>query len=123
MLMGGPMMGMAVPNLDVPVIKGTSGHTGLRGKGGQSGTGASLCPLCQMPVCLSHEPPAQSFGKMSRADNFDALEKLHISDCIECGSCAFVCPSKRRQVQQIKVAKVKMRNAQTKANRERSMFS
>ncbi|MFQ9888077.1 MAG: hypothetical protein ACLRXH_05360 [Monoglobus pectinilyticus] len=47
-----------------------------------------------------------------RADDFKALEKLNIADCIECGSCAFSCPSKRRQVQQIKVAKVKLRAAQ-----------
>ncbi|MFR8403387.1 MAG: hypothetical protein ACLVC7_00620 [Monoglobus pectinilyticus] len=45
-----------------------------------------------------------------RADDFKALEQLNIADCIECGSCAFSCPSKR-QVQQI-VAKVKLRAAQ-----------
>ena len=48
----------------------------------------------------------------ARADDFKALEKLNIADCIECGSCAFSCPSKHRQVQQIKVAKVKLRAAQ-----------
>lgn len=114
-LMGGPMMGLAVPNLDVPVIKGTSGILAF------DQTMALLdqelpcvrCAKC-LYVCPMNLQP-NLLDKMSRADNFEALEKLHISDCIECGSCAFVCPSKRRQVQQIKVAKVKMRNAQTKA--------
>ena len=52
---------------------------------------------------------------MSRANDFDALEKLHIFDCLECGSCAYVCPSKRRQVQEIKIAKVKIKNIKKKA--------
>lgn len=47
----------------------------------------------------------------ARRDDYDKLEALYISDCIECGSCAYVCPSKRRQVQQIKTAKAKLRAA------------
>ena len=114
-LMGGPMMGMAVPNLDVPVIKGTSGILAFGEKAArlEQELPCVRCAEC-LYVCPMNLQP-NLLDKMSRADNFDALEKLHISDCIECGSCAFVCPSKRRQVQQIKVAKVKMRNAQTKA--------
>ena len=114
-LMGGPMMGMAVPNLDVPVIKGTSGILafGERAASLEQELPCVRCAKCLYVCPLNLQP--NLLDKMSRADNFDALEKLHISDCIECGSCAFVCPSKRRQVQQIKVAKVKMRNAQKKA--------
>ena len=51
----------------------------------------------------------------ARIDDFKTLEKLNIVDCIECGSCAYSCPSKRRQVQQIKVAKVKLRDAQQRS--------
>jgi electron transport complex protein RnfC len=50
----------------------------------------------------------------ARKNDTDTLLKLNVTDCIECGSCAFVCPSKRRQVQQIKVAKSRLREAQSK---------
>ncbi len=114
-LMGGPMMGTAVPNLSVPVIKGTSGIL-LLGENKARLENEVACVRCSkcLYVCPMHLQP-NILDKNSRLDNFDELEKLHISDCIECGSCAFICPSKRRQVQQIKIAKIKMRNAQTKA--------
>ena len=44
----------------------------------------------------------------ARANDIEKLTKLNITDCMECGSCAFVCPSKRRQVQQIKIAKTRL---------------
>ena len=114
-LMGGPMMGIAVPNTDVPVIKGTSGILAFSEKSArlEQEKPCIRCAKC-LYVCPMKLQP-NLLDKMSRSDNFEALEKLNISDCIECGSCAFVCPSKRRQVQQIKVAKVKMRDAQKKA--------
>ena len=114
-LMGGPMMGMAVPNVDVPVIKGTSGILALSEKSARleeegpcfkCGKCVYVCPMKLLPNRLD---------ALARVDNFDELEKLNIADCIECGSCAYTCPAKRRQVQQIKVAKVKMREAQKKA--------
>ncbi|MBE5040008.1 electron transport complex subunit RsxC [Ructibacterium gallinarum] len=114
-IMGGPMMGIAVPNADVPVIKGTSGILAF---GAESARLDSELPCVRCAKCLYACPmnlQPNLLDKMARADNFAALEKLHINDCIECGSCAYVCPSKRRQVQQIKVAKIKMKNAQNKA--------
>ena len=115
LIMGGPMMGLAVPNQNVPVIKGTSGILAFGEKAARLDT-ESPCVRCAkcLYVCPMNLQP-NLLDKMSRINDFDALEKLHITDCLECGSCAYVCPSKRRQVQQIKIAKVKMRTAQTKA--------
>lgn len=115
LIMGGPMMGLAVPNQGVPVIKGTSGILVFGEKAARLDAERPCvrCAKC-LYVCPMNLQP-NLLDKMSRNDNFDALEKLNITDCIECGSCAYVCPSKRRQVQQIKVAKVKMRSAQAKA--------
>lgn len=114
-LMGGPMMGTAVPNLDVPVIKGTSGITVFDEKGAwlDRETACVKCSKCLYVCPMNLQPNLLDLA--SRNDDFEKLDKLNIMDCIECGSCAFICPSRRRQVQQIKVAKVKMRNAQTKA--------
>ncbi len=114
-IMGGPMMGLAVPSLEVPVIKGTSGILLLGEESAriEQETACIRCAKC-LYVCPMNLQP-NLLDKMARQDNFAALETLHIADCLECGSCAFVCPARRRQVQQIKVAKVKMRNVQTKA--------
>ncbi len=114
-IMGGPMMGIAVPNTDVPVIKGSSGILALGKKASEieeelpclrCGKCVYVCPMKLQPNLLD---------MASRSSDYEKLEKLNIVDCIECGSCAFICPSKRRQVQQIKVAKIKMRDAQNKA--------
>jgi electron transport complex protein RnfC len=115
LIMGGPMMGIAIPNQNVPVIKGTSGILALGEKAVRLDQ-ESPCVRCAkcLYVCPMNLQP-NLLDKMSRNNDFEALEKLHITDCLECGSCAYVCPSKRRQVQQIKIAKVKMRTAQTKA--------
>ncbi len=114
-LMGGPMMGTAIPNLDVPIIKGTSGILCLGEKAArlEQETACLRCSKC-LYVCPMNLQP-NLLDTLSRRDEFDALQKLNIADCIECGSCAFVCPARRRQVQQIRIAKIKMRNAQTKA--------
>ncbi len=111
-IMGGPMMGMAISSLDVPAVKGTSGLMafGEEHAYGADETACLRCGKC-VYVCPMNLLPNR-LDEAARADNYDALEKLNINDCIECGSCAYSCPSKRRQVQQIKVAKVKLREAQ-----------
>jgi len=109
-IMGGPMMGTAVSDIDVPVIKGTSGilafseqmvgarreETCLR-----CGKCVNACPMNLMPNALN---------AASKANDFDLLEKLHIMDCIECGSCSYLCPSRQHPVQSIRIAKQKMRS-------------
>ncbi len=109
-LMGGPMMGLAVPNINVPVIKGTSGILALGEKSAklEEENSCIRCGKCVFVCPMNLQP--NLLDMYSRNDDFENLNKLNISDCIECGSCAYVCPSKRRQVQQIKVAKVKLRN-------------
>ena len=111
-IMGGPMMGLAIPSLDVPAVKGTSGllafsrdHAYIADETAclRCGKCVYVCPMRLLPNKLD---------EAARANDFKLLEKLNISDCIECGSCAYSCPSKRRQVQQIRVAKAKLRNVQ-----------
>ena len=115
-LMGAPMMGTAVPNTSVPVIKGTSGIIAF-GEQTAKLDEENVCIRCAkcVYVCPMKLQP-NLLDMASRKHDIDALKKLNVTDCIECGSCAYVCPSKRRQVQQIKVAKVKLREIQTRAN-------
>lgn len=108
-LMGGPMMGLAVSDINVPVIKGTSGILVLDQESAElekenvcirCGKCVYICPMRLQPNALD---------LAARQNDFEKLIKLNVTDCIECGSCAFVCPSKRRQVQQVRVAKTKLR--------------
>ncbi len=109
-IMGGPMMGIAVPNLDVPVIKGTSGILALSKRSARlrnegvclrCGKCVSACPMGLSPLYLK---------EAAKANNFDKMLALNINNCIECGSCSFICPGANNPSQSIKVAKAKLRN-------------
>lgn len=115
-LMGGPMMGLALSSLDVPTIKSSSAILALSESSAkfEEESPCVRCAKC-LYVCPMNLQP-NLLDKAARNNDFEALEKLHISDCIECGSCAYICPAKRRQVQQIRVVKGKLRNAKAKGN-------
>lgn len=103
---GGPMMGIALGSLDMPVIKGTSGiiampeeevvHVDDYNPCIRCGRCIDACPMGLMPNMLS---------VLSEKSRYDDTREYNVFDCFECGSCTFVCPSKRPIVQQIKLAK------------------
>lgn len=104
---GGPMTGMALGSLDVPVTKGTSGIVAL-----PKGTAAPAladdqpcmrCGRCPEGCPMSLEPYAIAHYAHRRM--WDAAAKLNALDCIECGVCSYVCPTKRPLVQLVKLAK------------------
>ncbi len=111
-IMGGPMMGVASPSLDVPVIKGTSGILLLSRSQTieykenaciRCGNCVSACPMNLMTaeICLQAE-----------FENFDQAKVLNVLDCIECGCCSFVCPQKRPLVHYIKNTKAQLKKRQ-----------
>ena len=103
---GGPMMGFALSTLDVPVTKGTSGilvmteqeapHTDKYLNCIRCGRCIDACPMGLMPSMLS---------MLSEAGLYEECKEYDLWDCFECGSCSFVCPSKRPIVQFVKLAK------------------
>jgi electron transport complex protein RnfC len=104
-LFGGPMMGSPQYNLDVPVLKGTSGIVCL--------TNIQAPPRKEYPcircsACLDACPvflnPSQ-LGQLARMGRYDEMLNLHILDCMECGSCSYVCPSNIPLVQRFRVSK------------------
>ncbi len=119
-IMGGPMMGMALSDLAVPVTKGTNGllalsgnedHAGEQGQCLRCGRCAAACPMRLLPTYLY---------LYETHNDLDALEKYHVTDCIECGSCTYVCPARLPLTHSCKSGKAKLqaRNAERKAKEE-----
>ena len=105
---GGPMMGIAQFSLDVPVTKGTSGILALTEKETQSRTPGPCirCSHC-VDVCPMNLLPNE-LAQLIEYKKFDEAQKLGILDCIECGSCSFICPSKIRHIHLFKYGKLEV---------------
>ncbi len=104
-VMGGPMMGMSQSDIDVPVIKGTSGILAFQEPptyGKEEGACikcskcVQVCPMRLMPNFLSI---------FAESKDVEKLKEYNIMDCMECGSCAYTCPQRRFMVQHIKAGK------------------
>ncbi len=105
LISGGPMMGKAVNNLDIPVTKGTSGIV-LMGEDEASRNKVKNCIRCSkcVSVCpMGLEP--YLLEKLAEKDMFDECEAEGIVDCIECGSCSYTCPSSRQLLDHIRYGK------------------
>ena len=103
---GGPMMGIAQQNLDIPVSKGVNGLLFLSKDEVYHPQIDSSCIRCGR--CNSACPQnllVSEIGQSAEFSNWERAKELGISDCMECGSCAYVCPAKRPLVQLIKKAK------------------
>ncbi|MCD6232285.1 electron transport complex subunit RsxC [Candidatus Aerophobetes bacterium] len=110
-VMGGPMMGITQYTLDVPVIKGTSGILVLTEEETKK-TNEEPCIKCAR--CLDHCPMGllpTILAHLVKKEKWEELEKYHIMDCLECGCCSYVCPSKIPLVQLIKWGKLHLQEA------------
>jgi len=106
LVMGGPMMGMAINSFDIPVIKGTGGVLALRTDEISQPDAAAPCIRCA--ACVSACPigllPLEMAARI-RADDLKGSVSLGLKDCIGCGTCSFVCPSRIPLVQYFNHAK------------------
>ncbi len=104
-IMGGPMMGMAQHQFDLPLTKGTSGLLFLPPAPPKSfiATPCIGCASC-VDVCPMNLVPSFA-AQFAAAGMLDEAEKYGAGECIECGCCSFVCPAKRHLVQEIKLLK------------------
>ncbi len=107
LLLGGPMMGMAVYTPEVPVSKGTSGILALTRVAEGEPRDCIRCASC-VEVCPVRLTPLD-LSLASESRSWETAEHYHVDDCIECGCCAFVCPAHRPIVQQIRHAKAALR--------------
>jgi len=102
-VVGGPMMGVAVPTLDYSVMKGTSGVLFLTQKDVPEETPCIKCGKC-VRVCPMNLMPLK-LAAYAKAGKFLEAKELGVADCFECGSCAFGCPAKIRIVAWVRYAK------------------
>ena len=102
---GGPMMGIALYDLSVPVTKGTSGVLALTKAQvkPQTQTACIHCGRC-VKGCPIHLLPYE-LANDAEANDWKAADKHNVLDCVECGSCTYVCPAKRPITSSIRVAK------------------
>jgi electron transport complex protein RnfC len=92
LVMGGPMMGFALANDAVPVIKTTNCILVQRApEVTQPEMPCIRCGEC-VRACPANLLPQQLYW-YAHARDFDKIQDYHLFDCIECGCCAHVCPS------------------------------
>lgn len=105
---GGPMMGRALSAMDVPVTKGISGLLMLPGKESvrKESCVCIRCGKCLSACSMSLVP--SYLMTVSELEEWDKAEKFNITDCIECGSCSYTCPSNRPLLDYIRYGKGKV---------------
>lgn len=104
-LYGGPMMGITVPDLDVPVLKNTNALLAFTEREARKlapspclrcGRCVGACPMSLSPIAI-----AEAYERRDAK----ALCALKVNLCIECGCCSYSCPAHRQLVQQNQLAK------------------
>jgi electron transport complex protein RnfC len=106
---GGPMMGQAQSDFDVPLLKGTTGvvvltHDEVRAQAQSPcihcGRCLEACPMFLNPTLL---------GDLARVGRYDEMAEAHLADCMLCGSCSYVCPSNIPLAQLFSASKAALR--------------
>ncbi|MDD5033917.1 MAG: electron transport complex subunit RsxC [Methylococcaceae bacterium] len=123
-VMGGPMMGDALPHPNVPLVKGACGILALT-ETELAASDAKACIRCSR--CVSSCPvgllPLEMMTRI-RAGQLEAAIGYGLKDCISCGSCSYVCPSQIPLVHYFKYASgelVSRQQAQHKAEQTKRL--
>lgn len=102
---GGPMMGKALAMTDVPVTKGTSGIILFPTPVSRRAEVLPCirCGKCTSACAMGLEPWLISV--VSEKAMWEKAEQERITDCMECGACAYTCPSKLPLLDYIRLGK------------------
>jgi electron transport complex protein RnfC len=105
-IMGGPMMGIELDSIEVPVVKATNCILIKSDSLFPPAPTAMPCIRCTRcaDACPADLQPQELYW-FARAKNFDKAQKYNLFDCIECGCCSYVCPSHIPLVQYYRYAK------------------
>lgn len=114
-LFGGPMMGTALPSLDVPICKNNNAITALSYDtvAEETITACLRCGRCNRVCPLGLSP--QLMQVAAQRKNYERYEhRLFGLECIACGCCTYICPAKRPLMQLFKVTKAEIMAAKKK---------
>lgn len=100
--MGGPMMGFALPDLNVPMMKGSNGIIAIDTDQTQE-VACIKCGRC-MDVCPMELSPLY-FAKLADEQDWVGMRDRNVMDCVECRCCDYICSSKIPIVSKIKAGK------------------
>lgn len=105
---GGPMMGRAMNNIDMPANKRTSGLLFLPENESrrQQPENCIRCGKCVSACPMGLEP--YLLAKQAEMAMWDEMEKHDVMDCIDCGCCLFTCPSHRPLLDYVRMGKGKV---------------
>ena len=100
--MGGPMMGFALSDLNVPMMKGSNGIIAID----TDQTAEQPCIKCGrcVDVCPMDLSPLY-FAKYADEENWQGMKDKNVMDCVECRCCEYICSSKIPLVTKIKAGK------------------
>ena len=126
LIIGGPMMGYTIENLNTPVVKTTNCILAPEVEELPLSEQAQACIRCGLctEACPAELLPQQLYW-FSRSGEYEKAEHHNLFDCIECGACAYVCPSTIPLVQHYRHAKgeIKEQRLETeKSDRARIRF-
>lgn len=105
-ILGGPMMGLHVDDLHLPMVKSANCIIAKSGQLFPPPPPAMPCIRCTRcaQACPADLQP-QDLYWFAKSNNFGKTQEFHLFDCIECGACAYVCPSHIPLVQYFRFAK------------------
>ena len=116
--LGGPMMGLALPNLDAPITKIANcllAPDHFEYSPPPLEQSCIRCSACS-DACPVHLMPQQLYW-FARSEDHDKSLEYNLMDCIECGLCAYVCPSHIPLIQYFRQEKAKIWDIQEKAQK------
>lgn len=104
LIAGGPMMGMSVPDVDMPVVKTSNALLAAKNFDERRTSACIRCGRC-VRVCPLGLMPAE-IDKAYRIRDIEDLKSLKVLLCMNCGSCTYVCPANRKLAETNQLAKM-----------------
>ena len=101
---GGPMMGMSVPDADMPAVKTSSALLAFNHYDQRKTSACIRCGRC-IRVCPLGLMPAD-IDRAYKIKNKDELNELKVMLCMNCGSCTYICPANRKLAETNQLAKM-----------------
>jgi len=114
-ILGGPLMGQTVTDLNIPTQKSTNCIIFNANRSASTSIDHTECIRCSEceSACPVNLLPQQLYW-FAKSEQWEALEQQNIFDCIECGACSYVCPSEIPLVNYYRFAKSEIKHLDSK---------